>query len=262
MKSERFLYFSDIHVPHHDPNYIEWVLETITEWQPKHLVFGGDGIDANAASRWPNEYKHTLEDEYRWFNDILVKMRKAAPKGCKLVRIEGNHEDNIISPNRVPEDLRSLVQLEKHVPEAANWKFVPYTRHHIRGAYRIGQVSCIHGHETAAGKLAEQSIKMSNYEPFSLTISGHTHRATHTVQQVMLRKTPLPHWWVDAGCGVDFEKMQYMKRLNMTDWAHALVVGEAMPLKSPRKSREWDAEVRVKAMAGDTDVCLWKSGLV
>lgn len=259
--SERWLYFSDIHVPHHDPESVQWVIEGIEKWKPDHLIFGGDGIDANAASRWPNEYKHSLKDEYDSFNQILQDCRKAAPDNCKLVWIRGNHEDNIVAPNRIKEDVRELCAIENNVAEHEYWKAIPYSRHHIKGAYKLGQVYFIHGHELAPGKLDEQAIKMANYEPFSLTVNGHTHRPTLQPVQVMLRKTPLAHWRIDAGCSMAWDKAIYMNRLNMTDWGHAYVVGEAMPLKSPRKSREWNAEVRVKDMAGDTDVVLWKSNL-
>lgn len=261
MKSERAFYLGDVHVPHHDPESLAWAIGLIEKWKPQHLIFGGDLLDANAASRWPNEYEHTLEDEYKWGNEILRSLRTAAPRSCKLVWIWGNHEDNIRAANRVPKDLRSLVEVGKHVKEYGNWKHIPYTRHHVRGAYRIGQVSFIHGHETAEGRLDEQAIKMGNHEPFSLTVSGHTHRPTINIKQIMLRKLGLPHWRADAGCHMKWDSAAYMKRLDMTMWGHACVLVEAMPLKSPRKTREWQAEVQVRDLAGDTDVVMWRSNL-
>lgn len=261
MKSERAFYLSDIHVPHHDPESLAWAVGLIEQWKPDHLIMGGDLIDANAASRWPNEYEHTLKDEYRWGNEILKDLRSAAPKNCTCVWIWGNHEDNIRSANRVPKDLRSLVQIEDHIPEYQNWKHIPYTRHHIKGSYRRGQVSFIHGHVTTDAAMDEQAIKMANYEPFSLTISGHTHRPTLAVKQVMLRRFGLPHWRADAGCHMNWDSAEYMKRLDMTQWGHACVLTEQIPIKSPRKSREWNAEIKVREFAGDTDVALWKSNL-
>ena len=261
MKSERAFYLSDVHVPHHDPESLAWAIDLIEKWKPQHLIFGGDLIDANAASRWPNEYEHTLEEEYRWGNDVLRSLRMAAPKDARLVWAFGNHEDNVGAPNRVPKDMRSLVAIKKHVEEYAHWKHVPYTRDPEKGAYRIGQVSFIHGPEATAARMDEQAIKMSKYEPFSLTVSGHTHRPTLHIEQIMLRKFGLEHWRADAGCHMKFDSAEYMKRLDMTMWGHACVPVEAMPLKSPRKSREWNAEVRVRELAGDTDVVMWRSNL-
>ena len=175
MKSERAFYLGDVHVPHHDTESLAWAIDLIEKWKPQHLIFGGDLVDANAASRWPNEYKHTLADEYKWGNQILRDLRMAAPKNRRLVWIWGNHEDNIRAPNRVPKDLRKLVEIEKHVPEYQRWAggargsgekrtlHVPYNRHHIKGAYRIGQVSFIHGHVTAEGRLVEQATEMANH---------------------------------------------------------------------------------------------------
>ena len=261
LKSERAFYLSDVHVPHEHGESLAWNISLIEKWQPKHLIFGGDLIDANAASRWPNEYEHTLEDEYERGNKVLRDLRMAAPRGCNLVWIFGNHEDNVGRVNRVPKDMRSLVAIKKHVQEYERWKHIPYTRHHTKGAYHVGQVYFIHGHETTEARLDEQAIKMANYEPFSLTVSGHTHRPTLNVKQIMLRKFGLPNWRADAGCQMKFDSAEYMERLDMTQWGHACVLTESVPLKSPRKSREWNAEIKVKELAGDTDVVLWRSNL-
>lgn len=262
MKSERAFYLSDVHVPHEDLESLAWAIDLIEKWKPKHLIFGGDLIDANAASRWPNEYDHSLEDEYRRGNSVLHSLRMAAPDDCNLIWIFGNHEDNVGRANRVPKDLRSLVEIEKHVDEYRHWKHVPYSRHHTKGAYHVGQVYFTHGHETTERKLDTQAIKMANYEPFSLTVSGHTHRPTLSIKQIMLTsRFGLTNWRADAGCHMKFDSAEYMQRLDMTQWGHACVLTESVPIKSPRKSREWNAEIKVRELAGDTDVVLWRSNL-
>lgn len=265
MKPERWAGLSDTHCPHHDRGYVPWFIEQIEQHKPQHIIFGGDGIDCNAASRWPNEYSHTLSSECDAFvADVLVPVRKAAPPGCKLVWIYGNHEDNSLRPNRIPKDLRDMVDIrayinEKHDHEADRWLHVPYKRHPIKGVYRIGQASFLHSHETSDAGIKQQAVVMNNRDPFSVTIHGHTHRPTPHPVQIQLGKTRLPHWDIDIGCGIDFEQpMEYIERQRMDLWGQACVIGESVPLKSPRKAREWDAEVRIRKMASDWDVADWK----
>lgn len=245
MKPEKFLYFSDLHIPNHHGKTIDDIAALISEHKPDHIINGGDHFDGNAASRWPNEATHTLEKEYTIGCDILKRFRCAAPKHCQLIWTLGNHDQNLLDQNRIPKDLRSLCDWNANptkFPEFQRWKQRRYEARKTVCTYRVGQVVFMHGFTASNSGLTAQ---MYEYCPiWGALVTGHTHRPSDLIQAIHCGSR-LPYWRMNNGCAQDYkntEKVHYMRRTTTANWGHSAIVGWAMPIKSPREARYWDME--------------------
>lgn len=248
MKKVKWLAYGCPHFPLHDPEAISWVLEQIREYKPNVIEFLGDGIEADAASKFGSEYEFTLEDEFVAHNNHLADVRKIAPANCSLIYHAGNHFENCIEWNRLEKKIRGLCDPRKWRPdkgerELDNWQYIPYINDRVKGAHRIGQVVFCHGFATSADAGDLEAPYFCN--EYGLYVHAHTHRPTDGVKQCHRTKArPLRYWYANAGCQRDL-KPNYVRRKNTETWGHACVVGESYVTRSPRRSKYWDAEVRL-----------------
>jgi len=260
--SERFLAFYDLHVPEHDPLVVDKIVAAVKEFEPDHIINGGDGIEAIAASRWPHEKDASLSFELSQLADIKKRIRESAPDKCKFHWVRGNHDDNVIAEGRIPKNLRDLYDWDKNhkiFPEFALWKQHAYETRKSVCTYRIGQVLFMHGFEASEARLNAQMYEYC--DPWGLLVSGHTHRPTELIQ-AEANKVKIPFWRITSGCGQDFrdaEKVTYMRRKSRANWGHGIVCGDVYPTKSPRAGRYWDAwPVIWSTGAEDDDSRNWK----
>lgn len=251
MQPVRFLAYSCVHVPHVDREAYEWMLGKVREYKPDVIVNLGDGIEAQAASRWKevDEQRWALSSEYKLHCDLLRDVRKAAPRNCQLIYLPGNHDDNIQRPGRLDPDIRDLCAWYdvRNQPELANWKIAAeYNYCRTRGCYRIGQVVFAHGYEATPNGDEAQALYFAN--EYGLCVLGHTHRPTPGVMQAKKTQSlPLRYWYANVGCLRNLDPA-YVARARKYMWGHACIVGEATPLKSPRASVNWSAHVETKAL--------------
>lgn len=252
MESVSFVAFSCPHCPLQDGGAVAWMLDRIGSLRPDVVVHLGDGHEADSASRWPSEYDWTLADEFAAHEALLKAIRKAAPR-ARRVFLPGNHDDNLLSINRIDKRLRGLCdyRAKSNSPELHEYweQPVEYVYDRRRGVFRIGQVSFCHGFESGANGDEYHAILLG--QPYGLHVTGHTHRPTPVVVQAMrTRGIPLPYWYANPGCLRDL-KPPYMKRRRSHGWGQGIVVGAASVTKSPRLSRQWEAVVEVYRMADD-----------
>ncbi len=241
--------FGCVHAPLHDPEAIDWLIGQIKEEKPDYIIHLGDGFEADSASRWPSEYNFTLADEFIEHDKILLRIRKASPKS-KKVFIEGNHDNNLIALNRIDKKLRGLCdyrihQLNKEL--VAHWEMPTiYNNCRRRGVWRLGEVAFAHGYACGVKGGENEACRMAN--EYGLYVRAHTHRPTNGVVRAMKTgKIPLRYWYANAGTlrGLDPD---YMKRNSKELWGQACVVGQCQPIKSPRREKTWEAEVRIFRM--------------
>lgn len=251
MEAKKFLAFGDCHCPFEDNEAVEWLLAQIREVKPGVIVCIGDLFEADSASRWPSEYSHTLADEFDAANKLLAKIRKTGGD-AECVFLPGNHDANILSINRIDPKLRGLCDYRKagNVPELEHWSQPAAYEYNRRGTYRIGQVVFSHGYESGAYAGKYESVVLTDQH--GLYIHGHTHRPHEPKQCMLTSSVPLPFWYANTGTIRKME-CEYMLRKRQQMWGSAVVVGETMPLKSPRTSRQWAAETRIHRMYGEMD---------
>lgn len=246
MKTKKFLAFSCTHHPLHDPEAIEWLFKQIKDFKPEVLVNLGDGLEADAASRFPSEHSFTLEEEYDSHNAFLQRLVDATPN-AKRVYMEGNHCLNIREEDRISKKVRSLCDYRKHQPALKEFKWYPYD-YSKKGIFRLGQITFFHGFEAGQSSGRMQAVLLG--KPHGLTVSGHTHRPEHVTRVELTKGVPLPYWYANTGTLRTME-CNFMKRKRSHSWGQAVVVGEAQVTQSPREKRCWDAETRVFRMADD-----------
>lgn len=257
----KFATASCMHAPHTDKDAFDWYLGQLENFQPDVVVSLGDDLEADGASRWGSEDKHTLIDEYSADDENKRRIFEVTPN-AKHVRLMGNHCFNILDKGRIDPKLRELcdwripqyshkgVQVNEN---ALKWKVVSsYDFCRRRGVYRLGQVTFGHGWLTNANCDAHHSVMLGT--PHGLFIGGHTHSPTSVTQAKMTSKVPIPYWFANAGCLRNLDP-EFMRRNNSFNWGHGAVFGEADvrcgPSKSPRMSRCWTAETRIKEMYSD-----------
>lgn len=257
-KRVKFACLSDIHVPHHDPEAIEWALGHIKEHKPDVVVMNGDLFDANAASRHPNEFLHVLKQEYTQGGEILRALRGVAKRGAKCVFVAGNHDQNIVAENRIARDVRDFVDWRdpRIFPEIEHWDVREYISQPHRCCFRLGQVRFLHGF--AAGKNSDNQECGQYGEFFGLVVRGHTHRPTEDIQQCVLGGVKLPIWYANTGTLTSMKNLPtYVHRCNTSSWGQGLLLGEAEDLNSPRHKRRWNAEMLIREKAWGGEVRKW-----
>jgi predicted phosphodiesterase len=247
IKPVRWIAFGCTHVPLIDLDAREWILEQIRGWRPNWVIYLGDGHESASASRWPHEYEWTLSGEFRKHDQFLRDIRLEAPNSQRVF-CWGNHDANLLAINRIDRQLRDLCDPRDHEKELKAWRQVPYVYCRRRGVFRLGQVAFSHGYEHGANSDEAQAILLG--DPFGLFVSGHTHRPVAVTQACKTRTIPLPYWYANVGCLRDL-KPAYVERKRTHGWGHACVVGECLPTKSPRLSRQWSAETRIFKMYDD-----------
>lgn len=241
-----FLAFSCPHCPLEDKDAIDWLIEEIGTRQPNVIVHLGDGHEADSASRWPSEYDWPLAEEFKAHNALLQRIREAHPK-ARRVFLEGNHDANLLAVNRIDKKLRSLCDFRDHEPELANWEQpASYVYDRYKGVFRLGQVTFGHGYE--AGPAADEIQSITLGAPYGLWVGGHTHRPLPVAQAKRTAQIPLPYWYANAGTLRDIWDCDYMTRKRRHLWGQGIVVGETAITKSPRMSRNWNAETIVRVM--------------
>lgn len=261
-RSVSWLAFGCVHVPLHDRNATARLCDRISTYRPAVVVCLGDLFEADAASRWPSERPWSLEDEYRAANALLRDIRRAAPNATRVF-LPGNHDDNILAWARLPQKVRDLCDWRRRLHGAdgawineellTRWRRpARYLYCRRRGVWRIGQVTFAHGYETGINGDETHSILLG--VPNGLYVGAHTHRPTPVTQAKRTGTVPLPYWYCNVGCLRDL-KPPYVARRRTHAWGHGWVVGEAMPVRSWRASREWSASLEVVSTYDD-----WAAG--
>lgn len=244
----KWLAFSCVHCPLQDAEAVDWLLSRIAFHQPNLLVCLGDLLEADSASRWPSEYDWDLQHEFDTGSAFLADVRKSAPL-AERVFLEGNHDANLLSLNRIDRKLRRLCDYREKIDELANWQRVTEYNHCRRkGVYRVGQVAFYHGFRS--GVSGDEFDCIDFVDEWGLGVRGHSHKPVQVTQALKTKSLPLRYWFLNVGCMRDLNP-PYMHRNRKDDWGHALGVGEAKLLKSPRRCREWSAQVEVLRTYGE-----------
>lgn len=253
--SVSWLAISCTHSPLHDDDAVDWALGECENRQPDVVIHLGDFLEAKAASRWPDEDIIALEDEYVAANDLLRSFRKVTPH-AKHILLEGNHDANILAINRIPQELRGLVNYKRHIQEIyeGHWRMpCDYIYHREKGTYRIGQVTFAHGYK--AGQTADKLQCPRLAMPFGLLVLGHTHRPKQ-VTQYQTSQSQVPGWYdpwyANPGALRDIDNVDYMTRKDRSGWGQGIVVGESHSWRYDQhyypQYRAWNAETIVRRM--------------
>lgn len=236
------LYLGDSHCPFQDKKSVEWACKQIAKFKPDYLIFGGDLFEADAASRFDNEYDHDFRDEQHAAAALLDQLAGAGG-GAQLVWSLGNHDQNVRNPGRVGRRLRRSIDWNncEWRDSFKAWRQIPYD-FSPDGTFQLGQVIFWHGH---GGLEDTNAIKLNNAcggFAHRLVVGGHTH-TPHGPTQVMKTKTlPLPLWYANGGT-LGPLRPGWTQRQDTSRWAAAVVKVELKMGRACQPGKNWDCVV-------------------
>lgn len=174
------LFFSDTHVPHHDPAVWRVIRDVVKREQPDLIVHLGDFGDWGTFSSHGREKVNLdqAEEEAAIQRDLLGELRGAAGDRARIVYLKGNHED------------RARRWLLQHAPQLVRSFEIPRILHlddlgiewEPTGARRFGKLFALHGDQFLRGFGAKYHAAKAA-DQYGFAIYGHTHKPqTHTAE--------------------------------------------------------------------------------
>lgn len=220
--SMKIITISDLHIPYHDDDAIEWAINVIRKEKPDKLVIAGDVLDCTGLSRFvPISGSLTLQEEIDAANSVLDTIEKRIPKKTNVVFILGNHEarlDKYIMTHA--RHLDGMISLSKELRlRKRGWKYIPYG-----GYIDIDRIRYIHG--VTIRKWAGMSALLDVQVEHKSIVRGHSHRLaccyTSTRDSVFFA--------METGCLCDLTQPYLMDRGGFADWTQGLgIVVDGVP---------------------------------
>ena len=246
----KFAAISCTHCPHQNERAIEKLLSTLKGRPLTHFIHLGDVVDADSSSVHCDDSDGvSLYDEFLIATDMLRRIREALPEDCKLVMLDGNHDDNIQRPDprRTPKALRDLCNPRKMhgVAEEYNrWKHVPYR---FGKHYRLGSCVFQHGFSASANSDELEAIQLAMIcggHAHRLFVRGHTHRPVPPTQCRRTSRVKLPWWYANVGTMAFSTKPAYAMRWDTSAWGASCLIGETKSGRPDRMGKDsWRAEL-------------------
>lgn len=136
----------DVHLPYHDQEAVEIMLERAIEVKAKTLLMAGDWMDMYQVSRFQKDPRlRNVKDEIAMFNELVAEIRKVLPN-TKLIFKVGNHEkrfdDYLMTNAAALYDLEELRLAQVLKLKAQGIDLVESMR-----VMRFRSLNIIHGHE-------------------------------------------------------------------------------------------------------------------
>ena len=249
----RFGAISCTHCPHQSDKAIDNLLKELKGRKLTHFIHLGDVVDAEGASVHADDSGdgHSLHEEFLVASSMLKRIRLALPSDCKLILLDGNHDDNIQRPDprRTPKALRSLLNprtMDVVKDEYLQWKHIPY-RHGVQGCYQLGAVIFAHGYATGATSDELEAIQLAmacGGHAHRLVVRGHTHRPVPPTQCKRSARIKLPWHYANVGYMAFEKRPSYTNRFDVQEWGRAVLFGECMIQRPDRLSKDsWDAKL-------------------
>jgi len=193
------VFLSDVHLP--DQINLKPVLDYINDLNPNIVILGGDIIDAKGMHGV--ESMQASQIKLEWYErdcvllkQFLIDLKSRLSHKCKLVYLEGNHEERYQRVmKRYPDAWGGRFNFKRDVisPLFSNCEWIPYGDYNAY--YKVGDTVFTHGTvypQNHAKKYAEV------FAPFKV-IYGHLHHyQAYTMHSAMPEL--MPHYAMTAGC--------------------------------------------------------------
>lgn len=194
---EKFVALYDLHwgyerksghkVALHDPKALAATLAFIEDFEPDHIILGGDILDCGCISHH-NHGKPGATEGFRLLGDAkelksaLIEPLEAS--GASLTYIIGNHEDWLTDLSDQIPALEGIVGLKPLLELNNKWKVVEQG-----GVHKLGKLIFIHGDQIKGGEHAaknavlayERNVRLGHYHTFQTyaktsasDMNGHT----------------------------------------------------------------------------------------
>lgn len=241
----------DSHAPLTDRSALDWVLSEVSDFKPDIIVHIGDGIEADAASRFDSDADHDLFAEFEYLRDEIL--RPLSTMGAsRLVYLCGNHEYNALeNPGRVDSRLQRLVRNDFD-DATRGWLVKPYAADK-RGRFAIGQFIFRHG--AKAGVRADIQETLLYGQDNALHIMGHTHRPKPVTRLELPGSTPTNKYYCNVGTICDWKRMSYARKINVQSWGAGVFLGETEGSGEGfdyYRTKKWEADVKIRSLVFDS----------
>ena len=246
----RFCAISCTHCPHQSERALARLIEELHVRKPQVFVHCGDVVDADSASVHSDDSDSvSLHDEFLIATDMLRRIRGALPEDCKLVMLDGNHDDNIQRPDprRTPKQLRDLCNPRKMHGVADEYNLWKNVKYRFGNCFQLGSVIFHHGFGASANSDELEAIQLAmacGGHSHRLVIRGHTHRPVPPTQCRRTARVKLPFWYCNVGM-MAFEKLpSYAFRFDTQQWGRGACFGTAKVGRADRIPKDsWTAEL-------------------
>jgi len=224
MGSKTFLAFGDLHIPHHDPDAVQVILDVIHKVKPDLVVILGDMLNLSHFSNFRGIIQEANEDylqDVGLANKILDQVQRDSKK---VVFLEGNHEARIDRWSAEHTAGRSMYSMiaPRHVltrGRSSKFSYVPYfTDTQTYSHYKITP-SLIAVHGWTWGKMAtKRHLELARGVSI---IHGHSHRAQTEYGQLPFSLDPVEAR--SAGCLC--KKVELRNVGSPKEWVHCFILG-------------------------------------
>ena len=178
----------DYHIPFLDQNVFNTMLSFTKKYKPNLFVINGDFMDMYSLSDFEKnpERVNNLQQEIDLAKKVLKQIKRTVGKKCRVVLLEGNHENRLqkfIWRNKELKDLNILTLPSLLGLGELGIDFIPANRDYWRtqnGHFSLNNLIITHGDSrlngTATSKYSGYSAKNSMYNLNTNIIIGHCHR--------------------------------------------------------------------------------------
>jgi predicted phosphodiesterase len=183
------LFLCDTHIPHADPKAIETMLDFVAGKPVDKVVLGGDIVEFESVSSWPNDPNGTkLPEEIQAGREFLGLIKSVFPFADK-VYIEGNHEERFRRYlwKKAPAisgiegmDVEGLLNLK-----ALGFTYINNKELIENGSapYAVGKLYHFHGHELRSAWGVVNVARTAFLKAQDNIIVGHYHKSQEYIHR-------------------------------------------------------------------------------
>lgn len=165
--------FNDVHVPFHNVNGMNAVLEFCRDTQPDAIVINGDFLDCFSISDFPkNPGMPLLQEEIDQGLEILENLRRSCPL-AKITFNEGNHEERLRRMIKTKHGLFGLKAMRLENLLEFDRLQIEYLKYGVIKWF--GDLAIYHG-QYVSGHAAYSARRELERGGFRYCITGHVHR--------------------------------------------------------------------------------------
>jgi len=201
----RFMIFSDLHCPFHDPRAVKLLIRVAADIKPDLLIAAGDLCDAYSLSKFAKDPKRktNIVDEIKTMHGVLSILDAPHKK-----YILGNHEDRLrkYGWQTAPAVWGFLRDHHDFGMKNLGWDMIPYNQ-----SFKTGDLVVAHDF----GRIGDGAAKHAAIlHPDKKVVIGHTHKISNYKEAHTLG-------WLG-----DVDKIDYMHLDVIKDeWRHGFMVG-------------------------------------
>lgn len=244
-KVATWLYCSDLHGDHQDPETVQALYEFVQEFKPEHRVFGGDLFDFRAMRKGATkaEQADSMEADVWAGMEFLERFKPT-------VFLRGNHDERIwqaaaYSSNGIIQDAakQGVRDIEKKCKKIG-CKMLPYCA--TTGIYKLHGLRFIHGYH--AGIYATKKHAEVYAPEGGLVLHGHTHAIQYASISRLNGGAAM-----GVGClatvDMEYNKAQTGRLVHRNGWAYGVVwAGGHKAFQAERKGGRWVIASQIKVL--------------